>query len=285
MSILDVLNTYGVAPGVTPELQRWLNLIMTVLEPVAHLKFGSGDHAPAAVELNALFPGETANGIVCWTRTDVSQVSLWINNGSSWVEGPATLPAGVGVLPGTLIPFAGTTAAAAALSPAYLVCNGAAVPRGTYADLYAVLGTSWGAGDGLTTFNLPDFRGRVPIGLDNMGGVSANRVTAAAADSIGGAGGAENHTLAAGEMPNHTHAELFWRNDDGGLLSPVYGAGYGTGVNWQWALRSNGGGEVEVGQATFPTPGLPGLTTGSAGSGGAHNNMQPYGTVNYLIKT
>jgi len=283
VSVLDVLNTYGVAPNTAPELQRWLNLIFAVLQPVAQMKFSGGDHAPTTGELDALFTGETDKGIVIWVRTDVVQTATFFNNAGTWVPGPASAGSVSGVLTATLIPYAGNAAAAAALVPDYLICHGQAVSRGDYAGLFAVLGTAYGAGDGLTTFNVPDFRGRSLVGFDNMGGVSANRITGAWADTVGGAGGAETHTLSAGEMPTHTHAELFWRDDDGGLAQPVYGAGYGTGVNWQVALKA--GDPVETGAATFPTPGLPGLLTGSAGSGGAHNNLQPSAAVNYLIKT
>lgn len=83
-----------------------------------------------------------------------------------------------------------------------LEAYGQAVSRITYAGLFSHLGTTHGAGDGVTTFNLPDLRGRVMIGMDNMGGTPANRVTAAA-DSLGGAGGSETMTIA--QMPAHKH--------------------------------------------------------------------------------
>ena len=59
----------------------------------------------------------------------------------------------------------------------WFLCFGQAVNRTTYAALFAVLGTTFGVGDGSTTFNLPDLRGRLPLGQDNMGGTPANRVT------------------------------------------------------------------------------------------------------------
>ncbi len=70
---------------------------------------------------------------------------------------------------------------------------GQALSRVDFAVAFAHFGITHGAGDGYSTFNAPDFRGRMSIGLDNQGGVSANRVTLATADSLGGVGGVESH--------------------------------------------------------------------------------------------
>ncbi len=59
----------------------------------------------------------------------------------------------------------------------WLLCDGSAVSRATYATLFAAIGTTWGPGDGATTFNLPDMRGRVAAGRDDMGGAAAGRLT------------------------------------------------------------------------------------------------------------
>ena len=76
----------------------------------------------------------------------------------------------VGAVPaGAVMPFAGSTAPAG-----WLLCFGQAVSRSQYGELFAVLGTSYGVGDGSTTFNLPDLRGRVVAGVDNMGGSAAS---------------------------------------------------------------------------------------------------------------
>ena len=85
-----------------------------------------------------------------------------------------------GIPTGVLIPFAGTSA-----PDGWLLCDGSAISRSTYSGLYTVIATNYGSGDGSTTFNLPDLRGRTALGLDNMGGVSANRVTNDNADIIG----------------------------------------------------------------------------------------------------
>src|ERR1051325_9002019 len=82
--------------------------------------------------------------------------------------------------------------------------------RTTYGDLFAAIGTAYGAGDGSTTFNVPDMRGRVAAGRDNMGGVAASRLTGGgsgiAGATLGAVGGGGAHTLSAAQMPVHNHA-------------------------------------------------------------------------------
>ncbi len=139
----------------------------------------------------------------------------------------------------------------------WVLCDGTAISRTTYATLFGVLGTAYGVGDGSTTFNVPDIRGRYPLGKDDMGGASADRVTATEADNLGQSEGAEDHTLVISEMPAHTHIE-----------------------------RGNTAGAVgKVGGDYSNTPVDDDITTASTGGGGAHNNMPPYQTVNYIIKT
>jgi microcystin-dependent protein len=92
---------------------------------------------------------------------------------------------------GVVEAFAGTTAPAGAL-----LCFAQAISRTDYVGLFTVIGTTFGVGDGSTTFNLPDLRGRVAAGKDNMGGSAANRLTGAGFGSgvtLGAAGGAETH--------------------------------------------------------------------------------------------
>ena len=137
----------------------------------------------------------------------------------------------------------------------WLLCYGQAISRTTYAKLFSLIGTTFGIGNGSTTFNLPDLRGRLPLGQDDMGGTSANRVTNAQADTIGGSAGAENHTLTIAQMPAHTH-----KLPDGHEGS---------------------------GNAVLQTDDSPAQLrdTYSTGGGGSHNNVQPYLTTNYIIKS
>lgn len=94
---------------------------------------------------------------------------------------------------GELVPYAGSTAPAGSL-----LCCGQAISRTAYAGLFAALSTTYGVGDGSTTFNLPDLRGRVAAGKDNMGGSAASRLTGATmspdGNTLGAAGGQQTET-------------------------------------------------------------------------------------------
>ncbi len=80
--------------------------------------------------------------------------------------------------PGMLVPIGSILAYSGASAPTgWVLCDGAAISRTTYATLFAAIGTSFGTGDGSTTFNVPDLRGRVLVGKDDMGGTAASRVT------------------------------------------------------------------------------------------------------------
>jgi len=170
-----------------------------------------------------------------------------------------TIELGMTTFPtGTVLPFAGTSAT---VPSGWLFPGGQAVSRTTYAALFAVLGTLYGAGDGSTTFNLPDLRGRAVAGKDDLGsGTSAGRLTTAGAgidgDTLGAAGGAQTHTLTLAQMPAHTHT-----------------VGHGT----------NTGGTVQAQAGSWNNDTT--TTTSSAGSGNAHNNTQPTLILNYIIKT
>jgi microcystin-dependent protein len=155
---------------------------------------------------------------------------------------------------GAVSPYAGLTE-----PTGWLFCYGQAVSRSTYTALFTAISTTYGIGDGSTTFNLPDLRGRVVAGQDDMGGTSANRLTLPVAeglngDTLGATGGEETHTLTVSEMPAHTHAV-------GGAAST--------------------GGSSNVASSS----GTVNQNTSSTGGGGAHNNVQPTIILNYIIKT
>jgi microcystin-dependent protein len=143
----------------------------------------------------------------------------------------------------------------------WLLCYGQAVDRTTYASLFAIIGTTFGSGDGSTTFNIPDMRGRFPLGQDDMGGSGANRVTSANADTVGSSSGAETHTLAANDLPAHNHSCVTYF----GASSMSH-----TGV----------GNFAEGGNGTVSSQN----TNNNSTSNNAVNHMNPYLTLNYIIK-
>jgi microcystin-dependent protein len=107
---------------------------------------------------------------------------------------------------GIIMAFAGSGSAVPA---GWLICGGQAVSRTVYANLFALCGTTYGVGDGSTTFNVPDLRGTVPAGVDNMGGTPANRLTVGGSGisgvTLGASGGTETHALDIAELAAHTH--------------------------------------------------------------------------------
>ena len=196
------------------------------------------------------------------------------------IDNIVTVPAGV------VAPYAGTSAPSG-----YLLCYGQAVSRTTYSDLFSAIGTTYGTGDGSSTFNLPDLRGRAIAGQDDMGGSSANRLTGQTGgvngDTLGGTGGGETHTLTTAQLASHTHSVSSvtvygWYGGGGGD-----GSFSGSGLRYQ--TTSNNGNQVNVQGTTGATAsGGSGTHTASianAGSGSAHNNVQPTIILNYIIKT
>jgi microcystin-dependent protein len=114
----------------------------------------------------------------------------------------------VGMPTGAIIPFAGSTA-----PTGWLLCDGGSTGllRTTYAALFAVIGTTYGSGDGSTTFNVPDLRGRVVAGKDNMGGVAANRLSASVSGvtgtTLGAVGGSQSLTSHNHTQNSHNHTQ------------------------------------------------------------------------------
>ena len=183
---------------------------------------------------------------------------------------------------GVIKMYAGTTAPLG-----WLICDGSAVSRTVYAKLFHAIGTTYGAGDGSTTFNLPDLRGRTPVG------VGTGTATGATAHTLGEKAGSETQTLSTANLPAHTHGSktltgsIYIRNtastsqqstmSNSGIISRTTETWSGTHDNFGTVAVSNPPREKITVTATHEHT--------SVGSGTAHNNMQPYLAVNYIIST
>ena len=211
---------------------------------------------------------------------------------------PAALPAGM------------LTMTAANTAPSgWMLCNGSAVSRTTYADLFAAIGTTYGVGDGSTTFNIPDLRSRVPVGADSSqtefdalgetGGVKSVTLTGAQSGTS-----AHGHSATSGaESDDHSHS------GSTGTVSSDH-AHYiqfteTTDATGDGAARYDSSGAGAQGTQTYYTSGITANHTHAFGTGGrstphnhpitvnnataanaseAHTNLQPYLVVNYIIK-
>lgn len=192
---------------------------------------------------------------------------------------------GAGAVPvGVVNPFAGATAPSG-----WLLCYGQAVSRTAYPVLFTTLSTTYGSGDGSTTFNIPDMRGRVVAGEDDMGGTAANRLTSGGSGingvALGATGGTQTHTMTSAEMPAHTHTQnahghVVSSNSFAGDLQIVVGPRGGDGAFYSF---SDSGNDASVGAAVVYARDTT-ATNQNTGGGGAHLNTQPTIVLNYIIK-
>ena len=199
---------------------------------------------------------------------------------------------------GTILDFAAATP-----PTGYLVCDGSAVSRTDYAALFAVIGTTWGAGDGSTTFNLPDFRGRTAIGA------GTGTASDATAHALGDMDGSETHKLTEDETPVHAHTHSMTQpaftlpnhvhetansmvvyNNASSVSTRMATSGSGTKISLNNALANN--------LNTYNPTTNPACTRStnaavnarvypsgeSESTVDAHNVMQPYATVTKIIR-
>lgn len=169
------------------------------------------------------------------------------------------IPAANGAIPaGALQPYAGTST-----PTGWLLCDGTAVSRTTYAALFAAIGTTWGSGDGSTTFNLPNLQRRTLVG-------SGGSATATLSNAVGNTGGEETHTVTIAEMPAHAHP--------GSSVSASYTA-YTAG-------EDSSGPFYGATSVVFPTTITvnTSLSIASQGSGTAMNVRDPSAVVLYIVK-
>jgi microcystin-dependent protein len=179
---------------------------------------------------------------------------------STNVEGALDELAAAKVPAGSIITWAGTVSVPAG----WLVCDGAEYVRANYAALFAAISTSYGVGNNVSTFNVPNLKGRIPAGLD-AGQAEFN--------AIAKVGGAKTHALTVSELASHDHAYQDAGHQhltgetlvDGGLVG--FAGGGGKNVNTATAIMGTG------------------IVILANGGNAPHNNLQPYITMRYLIKS
>lgn len=243
---------------------------------------------------------DATNGTV---QTDASTGKQIVNYDTMFQALKLAVPAGV------VVPFAGGSVPSAD----WILCDGSpvnSVANPQYAPLYSAIGTTYG-GTGPADFNVPDLRGRVVAALDNMGGVAANRITAAAADSLGGDFGDEEITLSDAQMPSHDHNVGISGNTGTGSPHSHTGATSGSGAHshggwWgsplstgasgdnknvqdRYQNRTDGGAHthtISINNESSHVHSLSGATVSESvrGSDAPHDNVQPTMFMNYIIK-
>lgn len=163
----------------------------------------------------------------------------------------------------------------------WLQCYGQAISRTTYADLFTALGTAYGSGDGSTTFNVPDCRGRVLVGAHSMNNAEPSLTRMTSNNTRGAVGGTQSHSLTVSQMPSHAHT--------GGTTSIWHEHLIGHGAYYVNPAYSDSAlvGFADVGLAQVGlyyanidhTHNIP-----ANGSSTAHNNLQPYTTLTQIVK-
>lgn len=234
-SLPDPLTPPGAAPDAAPFHvcrfnESWLSLIIGSLERLKDRSIWDGD--TAAIDDVLAQIDEAANQLA----TEYSPPTM-------------TLPTGL------ITPFGGTV-----VPERWLLCDGSAISRSTYAALFSVLGTVFGSGDGSTTFNLPDMVTRTPIGASPANGGGAVIV-------LGNTVGSSFNNLQIANLPSHVH------NLDSSNGSDLY-QWTGTGAGRYGMARTDG-------LATTANR----LTTEATGSGTPISIMQPSIAVNFIIYT
>lgn len=272
-SIFYIANTTHTS-GASFDASKWSEIAdFTAAVAITDGSITSVKLADGAVAANKLADGVVANSKLATGAVTTSKLADGNVTGPklSLDSGPAL--AVLAIPAGALMPYAGSAA-----PTGWLLCQGQSVLRTDYPALFAAIGTTYGSADG-THFTLPDTRGRVPAGFDTGNATGRLNTGGLNAASLGSAGGEQTHTLTTGELAAHTHSSS--------IIDPGH-------THTTWIVVDSGGvtGGGALHLSTSPSfsattgPAVTGVTinNASAGSGTAHNNIQPTIVLNYLIK-
>ena len=228
-------------------------------------------------QISLPFVTQTGNITQTWLQL---LISLWNRTGGGSGQQQVAPSGFIGSFGGSTVPSG------------WLLCDGSAVSRSTYSNLFSALGTTWGAGDGSSTFNLPNFKDRFLVGAGNL-------------YSLGSTGGLANVTLGIGNLPSHNHAV----NDPGhthtvtdpGHTHTVTDPGHNhtSAVTASNVTTGSAAGGATAGNTGTSMTGISlnsaltgvtnvtnttGITTADTGSGTAFPILPPYAAVQYIIK-
>lgn len=215
------------------------------------------------------------------TRAGASQDGGLLTYGNTAILSPV----------GKVAMFAGASAPVG-----WLLLFGQAISRTSYPELFTVISTTYGAGDGSTTYNVPDGRGRSAFGKDDMGGAAAGRLSNAATGGIpgtvlGGTGGEQAHTLTTAELAVHSHINTL--TDPQHTHGAHINTGTGTSAQAAGSLTPvalggtagnllSGSNPSSVGTTDNAATGIT-INNANAGSGSTHNTVPPGIVFNMII--
>jgi microcystin-dependent protein len=211
--------------------------------------------------------GTLGNSLMVSRATGVVTFEATPQVGTNQIYHQGNLPAVIATVSepvGTIKMFAGTGDPAGG---SYLICDGRAISRTTYATLFGVVSTTYGAGDGTTTFNIPDFRERSPVGQ----ATAQTQIPQYDARVLGAKIGEGMHVLSTAELASHTHP----------ITDPKHHHTLAASLN----APGGGGGLVGGAGAATTSTDATGITQAdAAGGGGGHNTVQPSLVVNFIIR-
>lgn len=279
--ISGLLATGGTSTAYTVTTNQGLPSTPTDGQLLSFTMHATNGVAPTlAADSGTAYPIQTAAGTAVSAAVLISGSPYSVkfsSSASAWIlrnfyGNPFTVPIGA------LVPYFGSTVP----NSNFIFPAGQCISRTTYAAFFAMVSTTFGACDGVTTFAAPDMRGRTVVAIDNLGGSAANRLTStyfgATTTAIGNAGGAESTTFAKANLPNvnftvtdpgHTHGNSLG-------ASQIYVAN-----DFEAALTVSGG--TRGSRATLSSA-TTGITVSSGGSGTPISRVMPAMTMTYILR-